>query len=169
MIEMDWLTVVVGLAFVVLFLFWRQRAVTSGFQSDWRDLCSKINLIWSTYHSGYIETPTEQWDLISTRRLYIRSCYKQNLEKFTSKRDTLASHEKLKWAYIGTSGIGKSGFLQLLLVSLVKEAKEKGVVHLIRLKMFSSDKSPPKDWLLHTNGRCSVYNDARVVVVVVVG
>jgi hypothetical protein len=68
----------------------------------------------------------------------------------------------LKLAYIGTSGIGKSGFLQLLLIYLVHEAKSNGVVYTIRLSVFQSERKPPEDWLLHTDGHCSLYNKERV-------
>lgn len=68
----------------------------------------------------------------------------------------------MKLAYVGTSGIGKSGFLQLLLVYLIYEAYKNSTAYAIRLKMFISDRSPPEDWLLHTNGHCSLYNGAKV-------
>lgn len=68
----------------------------------------------------------------------------------------------LKLAVTGTSGIGKSGFLQTLLLYLMHEAKEKGVVYSIRLRIYISRRNPPKDRLLLTDGRCSLYNDERV-------
>jgi hypothetical protein len=81
---------------------------------------------------------------------------------FNSQRNQLNSREKLKLAYFGTSGIGKSGFLQLLLTYLVHEAKSHGVVYTIRLKVFVSDRIPPKDWFLCTDGYCSIYKDDKV-------
>ncbi len=98
----------------------------------------------------------------------MRSCYKENLEKFREKRNQLTADQTLKVAYIGTSGIGKSGFLQLLLISLVHEAKSNGVVYTIRLKVFISDRSPPQDWLFHTDGRCSFYNQERVYLILLI-
>jgi hypothetical protein len=133
-----------------------------GFEADWKDICTDIASVWSNFDAGNIESPTQQWYLIPVKKLYVRSCYKENLEKFKGKRDKLSPNEKLKLGYVGTSGIGKSGFLQLLLISLINEAKEKGVVYSIRLKVFISDRSPAKDWLLHTDGRCSLYNEERV-------
>ena len=65
-------------------------------------------------------------------------------------------------AFIGTSGIGKSGFLQTLLVYLVHEAKSRGMVYSIRLSVFQSERKPPEDWILHTDGHCWLYNKERV-------
>jgi hypothetical protein len=174
MIEFYLGSVVVGLIFVALFLLKREREsesesererenpVTAGFQSDWKDLCLEINSVWSTYDIGFIESPSKQWYLIPMKKLYLRSCYKENLNKFEGMRSQLSPDETLKVAYIGTSGIGKSGFLQTLLVYLVHEAKNKEMVDSIRLKVFISDSSPPKDWLLRTDGRCAIYKGERV-------
>jgi len=96
------------------------------------------------------------------KKLYIRPCYQSNLEAFIQKRNELENDEILKVAYIGTSGIGKSGFLQTLLVYLVHEAKSRGAVYSIRLSVFVSERRSPEDWLLFTDGHCWVYNKESV-------
>lgn len=116
-----------------------------GFEVDWKCLCDKIDSVWSSFDFGLLESPTEQWYLIPVKKLYIRPCYKSNLEGFILKRDQLNSHQKLKLAYIGTSGISRSGFLQTLLVYLVHDAKSRGVVYSIRLSVFQSERKPPED------------------------
>ena len=136
--------------------------MASGFQADWKGICSKISSIWSKFESGFIESPTKHWDLIPVKKLYIRSCYRENLEKFKANREQLTADQTLKLAYIGTSGIGKSGFLQTLLVYLVHEAQEKGIVYSIRLSVFQSARQPPQAWLLRTDGHCSAYHQERV-------
>ena len=90
----------------------------------------------STFDSGFLESPQRQWLLIPVKKLYIRLCYKTNLEMLKKKRNQSNSGQILKFAFIGTtSGIDKSGFLQFLLIYLVHDAKVHGVVYSIRLKV----------------------------------
>lgn len=78
------------------------------------------------------------------------------------KSDRLSSNETLKVSFIGTSEIGKSGSLQTLLIFLVHEAQEKGVIYSIRLKVLISERSPSKERLLRTDGHSSPYEDENV-------
>lgn len=130
---------------------------TAGLLAQWKRLCSDVDSVWSNFDLGFIESRTREWNLVPAKKLYIRSCYKKNLNEFIQRKDQLRADQILKVAYIGSSGIGKSAFLQVLLVYLVFEAKQKGVVYSIRLKVFISERSHAEDWLLRTDGSCSIY------------
>ncbi len=188
MIEFDLLSITF-IILIIIFLCWRgketkreqerkrgresEKALVEGFPSDWKHLCRNINTIWSaSYDSGFIESPTGQWFLIPVRKLHLRPCYKEILqiiqERINQMNPNLNTNpninpsQVLKLAVTGTSGIGKNGFLQTLLLYLMHEAKEKGVVYSIRLRVFISRRNPLKDKLLLTDGRCSLYNDEKV-------
>lgn len=100
------------------------------------------------------------------KKLFVRDCYKMNLESFIEERyqrgTTEESHRPLLFGFTGTSGIGMSAFLQFFLVYLIHEAKSRGEVYTLRLSVSQGDLKPPFDWRLHTDGQVYHYHEESV-------
>ncbi len=141
-----------------------KRPEDSLMQSWWRLICENANTLWTQgSETKKINCPNGKcWYLINTTDLLVRECYELELQKVLEER----AKEKPLLLYLGTAGVGKSGFLQFLLLYLVYEAQTNKTVYSIRLRKFQGDNSPPADWLLYSDGRvvdcCGINKDVEV-------
>ena len=84
----------------------------------WKALCENIMFIFNDEHE-HLVSPVESWYLVPVKNLYVRSCYKSELNKLIELR----VGETFKILYSGTSGIGKSAYLQYLMAFFVFECR----------------------------------------------
>jgi hypothetical protein len=137
----------------------QRTAEDSVMQNEWGWICDNVGVLWENgVNNKKIRTlDGKDWHLINTAELMVRECYEIELAELLRERKTV---KKSLFLYLGTAGIGKSGFLQFLLLYLVHEAQTQNRVYSIRLRKFEGDTNPPSDWLLHSDGRCFDFSTA---------
>jgi energy-coupling factor transporter ATP-binding protein EcfA2 len=129
-----------------------------GIWSHWEELCATVDKVWDAGSTcGYLTSPTtDGWVITSGPKIYIRPRYHELLKNFVDSRSKFAkSEQRLCAGVVGTSGIGKSNFLQFLLVFLVHEARATRSVISIRVTTMDSNKKASNCYLLFSDGSYS--------------
>mmetsp|Transcript_6732 Transcript_6732/g.6040 ORF Transcript_6732/g.6040 Transcript_6732/m.6040 type:complete len:265 (+) Transcript_6732:269-1063(+) len=103
-------------------------------------------------------SPVKTWYFMRSKVLFVRNCYKTELNKLINERSN--STDIFMILYNGTSGIGKSAYLEYLLAYFVFESNQQNITTTI-LYSAQADKSPVK-YLFSTDGSISLYNGENV-------
>lgn len=139
------------------------RRIGSMISDHWIAVCMNIGNIFDTAsNAGHLTSPSAIWRLINTQDMYVRQCYTEMVQGFQRVKATARPGFPALVHLTGTSGVGKSGLLEYLLLCLTKEASEKSVVWRIRLKKLMSEKVPALDVVLWTDGRSDEYDNNPV-------
>jgi hypothetical protein len=136
----------------------KRVSLNIGIWSHWEELCATVDKVWDAGSTcGYLTSPTtDGWVITSGPKIYIRPRYHELLKKFVDSRSKFAkSEQRLCAGVVGTSGIGKSNFLQFLLVFLVHEARATRSVISIRVTTMDSNKKASNCYLLFSDGSYS--------------
>lgn len=129
----------------------------------WKSVCENISTIFDTpQRERHLICPYRKWVLISISDMYVRECYTQTVEVFRQLRQEAPPNDPALLLLTGTSGVGKSGLLEYLLLCLVKEANNKGEIWRIRLTKLQSEKTPAESVVFSTDGNVHVDDNGLV-------
>lgn len=137
-----------------------RRCGDDDLSDHWKSVCHNIFAIFDTPgRDRHLISPSGSWELICSGDMYIREFYTETAEEFRRMHAEAKPKHPACLFITGTSGVGKSGLLEYLLLCLVKEAQAKGETWTIRLRKPRSEKLHAMDVVLSTPCDGDVFTD----------